>query len=108
MSTVSLRERLGGCWAFSWQASIAGSVLITMLIVARGTSLGGTDSTLAVAIGWFVVALIAVAMKSGYQLIGEKTILRNRRILADQMEFLMAGVPAGSRLHLTPGSERAA
>lgn len=80
MSTVSLRERLGGRWAFSWQASIAGSVLITMLIVARGTSLGGTDSTLAVAIGWFVVALIAVAMKSGYQLIGEKTILRNRRI----------------------------
>ena len=29
----------------------------------------------------------------------EAFILRNRRILADQMEFLMAGVPAGSRLH---------
>lgn len=28
----------------------------------------------------------------------EAFILRNRRILADQMEFLMAGVPAGSRL----------
>lgn len=30
----------------------------------------------------------------------EAFILRNRRILADQMEFLMAGVPAHSRLHL--------
>jgi len=29
----------------------------------------------------------------------EAFILRNRRILADQMEFLMAGVPPGSRLH---------
>ena len=29
----------------------------------------------------------------------EAFILRNRRILADQMEFLMAGVPASSRLH---------
>lgn len=29
----------------------------------------------------------------------EGFILRNRRILADQMEFLMAGVPAHSRLH---------
>ena len=30
----------------------------------------------------------------------EAFILRNRRILADQMEFLMAGVPAGSRLRV--------
>jgi len=29
----------------------------------------------------------------------EGFILRNRRILADQMEFLMAGVPRHSRLH---------
>jgi 5-methylcytosine-specific restriction endonuclease McrA len=29
----------------------------------------------------------------------EAFILRNRRILADQMEFLMAGVPPHSRLH---------
>lgn len=29
----------------------------------------------------------------------EHFILRNRRILADQMEYLMAGVPASSRLH---------
>ncbi|MFP5407385.1 MAG: HNH endonuclease [Gammaproteobacteria bacterium] len=32
----------------------------------------------------------------------EAFILRNRRILADQMEFLMAGVPAHSRLR-SPG-----
>lgn len=32
----------------------------------------------------------------------EAFILRNRRILADQMEFLMAGVPASSRLHAPP------
>jgi 5-methylcytosine-specific restriction endonuclease McrA len=29
----------------------------------------------------------------------EDFILRNRRILADQMEFLMAHLPRGSRLH---------
>jgi hypothetical protein len=28
----------------------------------------------------------------------EDMILRGRRILADQMEFLLAGVPRGSRL----------
>lgn len=32
----------------------------------------------------------------------EKMILRNRRILADQMEFLMARVPKTSRLHSMP------
>ncbi len=34
----------------------------------------------------------------------EAFILRNRRILADQMEFLMAGVPAGSRLRAEPAT----
>jgi hypothetical protein len=29
----------------------------------------------------------------------EHFILRNRHILADQMAFLLAGVPANSRLH---------
>ena len=29
----------------------------------------------------------------------EHFILRNRRILADQMEYLLAGVPRSSRLH---------
>ena len=32
----------------------------------------------------------------------EHFILRNRRILADQMEYLLAGVPRTSRLHLLP------
>ena len=32
----------------------------------------------------------------------EHFILRNRRILADQMEYLLAGVPRTSRLHLGP------
>jgi len=31
----------------------------------------------------------------------EKMILKNRRILADQMEFLLARVPKNSRLHLS-------
>ena len=30
----------------------------------------------------------------------EHFILRNRRILADQMEFLMAHLPQSSRLHV--------
>ena len=29
----------------------------------------------------------------------EHFILRNRRILVDQMEYLMSGVPRNSRLH---------
>jgi 5-methylcytosine-specific restriction endonuclease McrA len=32
----------------------------------------------------------------------EHFILRNRRILADQMEYLLAGVPRTSRLHTAP------
>jgi 5-methylcytosine-specific restriction endonuclease McrA len=32
----------------------------------------------------------------------EHFILRNRRILADQMEYLLAGVPRSSRLHVLP------
>jgi hypothetical protein len=31
----------------------------------------------------------------------EHFILRNRRILADQMEYLLAGVPKSSRLYLS-------
>ena len=38
----------------------------------------------------------------------EAFILRNRRILADQMEFLMAGVPANSRLRPEGGGASAA
>jgi 5-methylcytosine-specific restriction endonuclease McrA len=34
----------------------------------------------------------------------EHFILRNRRILADQMEYLLAGVPRTSRLHVPAGS----
>ena len=33
----------------------------------------------------------------------EHFILRNRRILADQMEYLLAGVPRSSRLRLVTG-----
>jgi 5-methylcytosine-specific restriction endonuclease McrA len=33
----------------------------------------------------------------------EQFILRNRRILADQMEYLLAGVPKSSRLHSREG-----
>ena len=33
----------------------------------------------------------------------EHFILRNRRILADQMEYLLAGVPKTSRLHVREG-----
>jgi len=36
----------------------------------------------------------------------EHFILRNRRILADQMEYLLAGVPKSSRLH--PGAAKVA
>ena len=36
----------------------------------------------------------------------EHFILRNRRILADQMEYLLAGVPKTSRLHTTLSTRR--
>ena len=35
----------------------------------------------------------------------EHFILRNRRILADQMEYLLAGVPRTSRLHVAEGCQ---
>jgi hypothetical protein len=36
----------------------------------------------------------------------EHFILRNRRILADQMEYLLAGVPRTSRLHVAANVAR--
>jgi len=38
----------------------------------------------------------------------EHFILRNRRILSDQMEYLLAGVPRSSRLHAPPALAREA
>lgn len=75
----TLRERLGGRWALSWQASLLGSVLISILIVVRGSALEGPDPRPETALRWLLVALSAVVVKSFWQIIADRTFLRSRR-----------------------------
>lgn len=76
----TLRERLGGRWALSWEASLLGSVLISILIVVRGSALEGPDPRPETALRWFLVALIAVVIKSCWQIVADRTFLRRRRV----------------------------
>lgn len=78
-SLPSLRERLGGRWALSWQASVAGSLLIIFLFVSRGASLSQDNPERPGALTWLGVALIAVAAKSLWQVLGNATVMRSRR-----------------------------
>lgn len=71
-----LRDRIGGRWALSWQASVAGSALIVALYAARGSTFG-YEGPRAMWL-WLAVALIAVAVKSAAQVAANGTILRER------------------------------
>lgn len=74
----TMRDRIGGRWALSWQASVAGSIVIVVLYATRGSTFGYSGST-AIAL-WTAVALCGVAVKSLAQLVGNATILRDRHI----------------------------
>jgi len=74
----SLPDRLGGPWAFSWRASLVGSALISLLIIVRGSALSGQDPSPTGVASWLGVAAIAVAVKSLWQGIADKTILQHR------------------------------
>ncbi len=79
-SPPTLRDRLGGRWALSWQASVLGSVLISVLFVVRGSALAEPGSQIEAALQWFLVALIAVAVKSAWQVLADRTFLASRRV----------------------------
>lgn len=76
---VSMRDRLGGQWAFSWRASLTGSALISLLIVIRGSSLSGESPSVAGITSWVGVAAVAVAVKSIWQWTADKTVINERR-----------------------------
>lgn len=76
----TLRDRLGGRWALSWQASVLGSVLISVLFVVRGSALAAPGKEFAAAAQWLLVALVAVAIKSAWQVLADRTFLRSRRV----------------------------
>lgn len=75
---VSMRDRLGGQWAFSWRASLAGSALISLLIVIRGSSLSGASPSFSDIASWVGVATVAVAIKSIWQWTADKTVIHER------------------------------
>ncbi len=79
-SSPTLRDRLGGRWALSWQASVLGSVLISVLFVVRGSALAAPGNEIAAASQWLLVALVAVAIKSAWQVLADRTFLRSRRV----------------------------
>jgi len=74
----TLRDRIGGRWALSWQASVAGSALIVALYAARGSTFG-YEGPRAMWL-WLAVALIAVAVKSAVQVAANGTVLRDRHV----------------------------
>lgn len=78
-STPTLRDRLGGRWALSWQASVSGSALIVVLFASQGAGLSHQGDVYRSTLTWVGVALIAIAAKSLWQLLGNATVLRHRR-----------------------------
>lgn len=75
----TLRDRLGGRWALSWQASILGSALIVVLFVSQGAAMSQREESSGGVAVWLGVALIAVTAKSLWQLVANATFLRHRR-----------------------------
>lgn len=75
----TLRDRLGGRWALSWQASVSGSALIVVLFVSQGAALSDQEESSAGAVVWLGVALLAIAAKSCWQVMANATFLRHRR-----------------------------
>lgn len=76
---ASLRDRLGGRWALSWQASVLGSALIVVLFASQGAGRDHLGDPYGSMFVWLGVAFIAIAAKSIWQFIGNATVLRHRR-----------------------------
>lgn len=76
MNAPSLRERMGGRWALSWQATLSGIALVVVLTTATGGGLVQWQTNDIPSI--FTAAFVAGIAIAIYTFIAHLTILRNR------------------------------
>ena len=55
-------------------------MLISLLFVVRGSALAAPGQGLEAAVQWFLVAAVAVVIKSAWQVLADRTFLRSRRV----------------------------
>ena len=75
---ATMRERIGGRWAISWQANLVGSILIIVLITLAGTSIGAERSEAQDTGRYFLAALAGVGALNAYSFLASATVFRNR------------------------------
>lgn len=76
----SWRERLGGRWAISWQATLLGGGLMLVVVTLAGTSIGARSVLPDESAAWFLSALVGVGLICAYTLLAHLTVLRQRAV----------------------------
>lgn len=76
---LTLRERIGGRWAISWQATVSGTGLVIVLATITGGGLGVSAPDISTVPIWFFAAWAGGCAVVAYIALGNVTIFRNRR-----------------------------
>lgn len=74
----SWRERVGGRWAISWQATVLGGALMLIVVTLAGTSIGSRPVQPHELGDWFLSALVGVGVICGYTALAHLTLFRHR------------------------------
>ena len=75
-----LRERIGGRWALSWQATVSGTALVICLATITGGGLGVSAPDAETIPLWFFAAWVGAGAELLYIGLGNATVFRNRRV----------------------------
>jgi hypothetical protein len=75
-----LRERIGGRWALSWQATVSGTALVICLATITGGGLGVSAPDAQTIPLWFFAAWVGAIAELLYIGLGNVTVFRNRRV----------------------------
>jgi hypothetical protein len=76
----SLRERIGGRWAISWQATVSGIVLVVILATFSGGGIGVSAPTATELPLWFSASCVGGMAVALYIFVGNITVFRRRRL----------------------------
>ncbi len=76
----SLRERIGGRWAISWQATVSGIVLVVILATFSGGGIGVSAPTVTELPLWFSASCVGGMAVALYIFVGNITVFRRRRL----------------------------
>lgn len=73
------RQRIGGRWAISWQAFVAGASINTLIVGLTGGQIGATSVRPADIPAWLGIGLLASAAAGIWALIADASFMRDRR-----------------------------